>query len=48
MTEQTAVRIALWLSVINLLMTVSHIAHDAIEFADIRFHIDQEHPGADK
>lgn len=48
MNEHTAIRIALWLSVLNLLITVAHIAHDMVEFADIRFHIDQAHPGADK
>ena len=48
MNDQTAIRIALWLSIINLGMTVAHIAHDAIEFADIRFHMDQAHPGFEK
>ena len=48
MSDQTTIRIALWLSIINLGMTMSHIAHDMIEFADIRFHIDQAHPGTDK
>lgn len=48
MSDQTAIRVALWFSIINLCLTLSHIAHDMIEFADIRYHIDQAHPGADK
>lgn len=48
MKNLNMVKLALSLSILNLIITVAHIAHDVIEFSNIRFHIDQAHPGADK
>ena len=48
MKNDVLVRIAILLGVVNLFITVAHTVHDMVEFAEIRYHIDQFHPGVEK
>ena len=43
MTEPTITRVALLLTLFNLMVTVAHIVHDMVEFAQIRDHIERLH-----
>ena len=45
MKTDVLVRIALLLGVINLMITVTHMIHDMVEFGELRYHMDQAHPG---